>query len=159
MSISVRLSNDQKKFLKSGDSAKLSVVRMIRAAVKNREIEKGASLDDQEVYGILMSLVRQGRDSIEQFSKGGRKDLADKETEELSLVQSYLPQQLAEEEISSIIKSAIEEVKPGGPGDIGKVMKAVMPKVKGRADGRLVSELVNKALAVGSSGNSDSGKE
>lgn len=146
MSLSERLSDDLKKALKTGEKDKISVIRMIKAAVKNKEIEKGSSLGDEEIYAVLMSLTRQRKDSIEQFSKAGRQDLAEKETRELSIVQSYLPQQLTEEELKVIIEDAVKEVAASGPGDMGKVMKSVMPKVKGQVDGRLVSELVKKVL-------------
>jgi len=146
MSLSERLSEDLKKALKSRDKETLSVIRMIRAAVKNKEIEKKSSLGDEEINAVLMSLARQRKDSIEQFLKGNRHDLADKETRELSIIQSYLPQQLTEEELKKIIKDVIEEVGASGPGDMGKVMKSIMTKVKGQVDGKLVSDLVKKAL-------------
>jgi hypothetical protein len=147
MSLSERLSEDLKKALKTGEKDTLSVIRMIKAGVKNKEIEKGRALSDEEICGVIMSLARQGKDSIEQFSKGGRQDLAAKESRELSIIQSYLPQQLAEEELKGIIKDAVKEVGASGPRDMGKVMKSIMPKIKGQADGKLVSELVKEALA------------
>lgn len=148
MSISERLTEDLKKALKTGQKDALSVIRLIKSAVKNKEIEKGGVLNDEEIYGVLMSLVRQWKDSIEQFSMGGRQDLVEKEKIELSIIQSYLPQQLTEGELEEIIKDAIKEVSASGPGDMGKIMKSVMAKVKGKADGRLVSELVKKALVA-----------
>lgn len=148
MSISERLTEDLKKALKTGQKDALSVIRLIKSAVKNKEIEKGGVLNDEEIYGVLMSLVRQWKDSIEQFSMGGRQDLVEKEKIELSIIQSYLPQQLTEGELEEIIKDAIKEVSASGLGDMGKIMKSVMSKVKGKADGRLVSELVKKALVA-----------
>ncbi len=147
MSLSERLSEDLKKALKTGEKDMLSVIRMVKAGVKNKEIEKGSALSDEEICGVLMSLARQGKDSIEQFSKGGRQDLAAKESRELSIIQSYLPQQLTEKELKGIIKDAVKEVGASGPRDMGEVMKSIMPKIKGQADGKLVSELVKKALA------------
>lgn len=149
MSISERLSDDLRKALKAGDRETLSVIRMIKAAVKNREIDKGAALTDDDFNSVLMSLVRQRKESIEQFSKGGRQDLAEKETRELSVVQSYLPQQLSEEELKAVIKNAAEETGAKDVKDIGRVMRLVMKRVKGKADGRLVSELVKKVLSEG----------
>ncbi|MEK6529092.1 MAG: GatB/YqeY domain-containing protein [Nitrospirota bacterium] len=146
MSLAETLSEDLKKALKSGQKDVLSVIRMIKAAVKNKEIEKGSLLSDEEIHGVLMSLARQRKESVEQFSRGGRQDLAEKETRELAVVQSYLPKQLTEEEISKIIEATIKEIGANGPGDTGKVMKFVMTKVKGQADGKLVSELVKKAM-------------
>lgn len=147
MSISEKLTDDLKKALKTGEKDTLSVIRMMKAAIKNKEIEKRTSLSDEEIYGVLMSLARQRKDSIEQFSKGGRQDLAEKEARELSIIQSYLPRQLTEEELKGIIKDTVKEVGASGQRDMGKVIKPVMAKVKGRVDGRLISELVKKALA------------
>jgi uncharacterized protein YqeY len=147
MSLSERLSDDLKKALKAGEKDTLSVIRMIKAAVKNKEIEKGAPLSDGEFYGVLVSLVRQRKDSIEQFSKGGRDDLVEKERRELSIVQSYLPHQLTEEELKEIIKDAIKETGASSQKDMGNVMKVIMPKIKGQVDGKVVSELVKKALS------------
>ena len=143
------LSDDLKKALKTAQKDTLSVIRMIKAAVKNKEIEKGAVLSDEEIHGVLMTLARQRKDSIEQFSKGNRQDLVAKETGELSIIQSYLPKQISKEEVAEIIKDAVTESNANGPKDIGKVMKAVMAKVKGRADGRLVSALVKETLSSG----------
>jgi uncharacterized protein YqeY len=147
MSVAERLSDDLKKALKSGDKDALLVIRMIKATIKNREIEKGKSLNDEEIYSVLQSLVRQGRESLEQFTQGGREDLAEREKSHLSIAQSYLPQQLSEEKINTLIREAIQDTGATGPGDMGKVMKAIIPKMSGQADNRLVSELVKRALA------------
>ncbi|MBI4655015.1 MAG: GatB/YqeY domain-containing protein [Nitrospirae bacterium] len=150
MSLSEKLSDDLKKAMKTRDKDTLSVVRMIKAAVKNKEIEKGAALLDEEIYAVLNSMVRQRKDSIEQFSKAGRDDLVKQETKELSIVQSYLPPQLSEDEVKRIINNVIAEVGASTPKDIGKVMKSIMPKVKGQIDSKLLSELVKKALTYDS---------
>jgi len=150
MSISERLSEDLKKALKAGEKDTLSVIRMIKAAVKNKEIEKGGSLSDEEFYSVLMSLARQRKESIEQFSKGGRHDLAEKEERELSITQSYLPRQLTEGELEEVIKDAIKETGAGSQKDMGNVMKFIMSKIKGQVDGKLVSELVKKILSASS---------
>ncbi len=149
MSLAEILSDDLKKALKAGQKDVLSVIRMIKAAVKNKEIEKGDALSDEEIHGVLMTLAKQRKDSIEQFSKGGRQDLAEIEARELSIIQSYLPKQISKEEVEEIIKNTVTESNANGPKDMGKVMKAVMAKVKGRADGRLVSELVKETLSGG----------
>ena len=146
MSVFERLEDDLKTALKGGDKDRVSVIRMAKAAVKNREIEKRDPLNDEEVCSVLMSLARRAKDSIEQFSKGGRQELADKEERELAIIQAYLPQQLSADEIRGIVKDVIPELGAAGPGDMGKVMRSVMSKVKGKADGRLVSELVKEAL-------------
>lgn len=146
MQISEQLSDDFKTALKSGDKNKVSILRMARAAIINREIEKGSPLNDEEILGILRSLVKRAHESIEQFTKAGRTELAEKEKEELSILQDYLPQQLGEEELKKMILEAVKEVSASGPKDMGKVMKAVMAKTKGQADGKLVNNLVKEIL-------------
>lgn len=146
MGLSERLKNDLKDALKKGDTAKVSILRMVMAAIKNREIEKGGSLTEEEINSVLRSFVKKGKESIEQFSRAGRTELVEKETVELEIIQSYLPKQLTEDEIDKIVKDTITEVGAGGLRDMGKVMKAVMAKVGGRADGKFVNELVRKRL-------------
>jgi hypothetical protein len=148
MSISERLSDDFKEALKKGDKRKVSILRVIRAAIKNKEIEKGDSLKDEEIFVVLRSFVKRAKESIEQFSKGEREDLVKKEEEELEIIQSYLPKELTEDEIRRLVKDTIDEVGAKGPKDIGKVMKTIMSKVKGQVDGKFVNELVRKALEV-----------
>jgi uncharacterized protein YqeY len=150
MTISEKLSDDLKSALKRGDKETLSALRMIKAAIQNKEIEKGESLDDDDICRLLWSHVRQGKDSIEQFSRGGRQDLVDKETRELSIIQAYLPQQLTEEELKEIIQDAIRDTSANSMKDMGRVMKFVMDKAKGQVDGKLVNRLVQEAL-IGSS--------
>lgn len=146
MRISEKLSDDFKAALKSGDKNKVSILRMVKAAMKNREIEKGSSLDDEEIYSILRSFVKKAHESIEQFSKAGRMELAEKEKQELAVIQLYLPKQLGEEEIKEMIREAVSETGASGPKDMGKVMKVVMAKTKGQADGKLVNSLVKEML-------------
>lgn len=146
MSLKEKLSSDLKVSLKSGEKLKVSVIRLILAALKNREIEKRGELSDEEMIDLLVSLSKQRKESIEGFKKGGRQDLVDQEAAELKLIESYLPQQLSLEEIKEKIKEAIKESGASGAKDIGKVMKILMPKVKGRADGKLVSEMVKELL-------------
>ncbi|MDP3296366.1 MAG: GatB/YqeY domain-containing protein [Thermodesulfovibrionia bacterium] len=150
MHLSERLSEDLKKTLKAGEKDALSVIRMIKAAIKNKEIEKGTPLGDEEINGVLLSLARQRKESIEQFSRANRQDLVEKETRELSIIKSYMPRQLTEEELKVIIEDAIKEIGAGSQKDTGKVMKFVMAKVKGQVDGKLVSKLVKNLLADGS---------
>ncbi|HDH00345.1 MAG TPA: GatB/YqeY domain-containing protein [Nitrospirae bacterium] len=148
MSISEKIADDLKEALKAGDKSKLSVLRLVKSAMKNKEIEKRASLTDEDVYAILRSFVKRSRESIGQFSKAGRTELVEKEKEELSILQGYLPEQLEEDDLRKIIKDIIEEAGASGPGDMGKVMKSVMAKVKGQADGRLVNRIVGEMLEV-----------
>ncbi len=146
MQFSEKLSDDYKDALRSGDKSRVSILRMIKAAVKNREIEKGSLLSDDEIFAVFRSFVKRANESIEQFSKAGRMDLAEKEKEELSIMQGYLPQPPGEDEIRKLVKEIISETGAAGPKEMGKVMKAVMAKTKGLADGKLVSNLVKEML-------------
>ncbi|MBI4848134.1 MAG: GatB/YqeY domain-containing protein [Nitrospirae bacterium] len=148
MPLSEKIASDYKDALKSGDKDKVSILRMIKAAIKNREIDKGGPLDDDEISGILRTFVKRANESIEQFSKAGRTDIADKERSELVIIQDYLPKQLGEDEIKTIVKDAIAETGAAGAKDMGKVMKAVMAKTKGQADGKLVNNLVKELLGA-----------
>jgi len=146
MSVSEKIAADYKDALKAGDKNKVSVLRMLKASMKNKEIEKKAPLSDEEVQAILMSFVKRSKESIEQFSKAGREDLVEKEKEESLVVQGYLPKQIDEDELRRIVKDVVSEEKASGPKDMGKVMKAVMARVKGQADGKLVSKIVKEML-------------
>jgi hypothetical protein len=145
---SEKLSDDYKDALRSGDKNRVSILRMIKAAVKNREIEKGSPLSDDEIYAVFRTFVKRANESIEQFSKAGRMDLAEKENEELLIMQGYLPQhqQHSEDEIKKLVKEIISETGATGPKEMGKVMKAVMAKTKGQVDGKLVNNLVKEIL-------------
>ncbi|WP_456342447.1 GatB/YqeY domain-containing protein [Thermovibrio sp.] len=149
MSLKERLKEDMKAALKAKDKEKLSVIRMLQALIKNAEIDKRGELTDEEIVSLLMKYAKQRRESIELYEKGGRQDLVEKEKRELQIVESYLPKQMSEEEIRELVKKVIEEVGATSPKDMGKVMQAVMPKVKGRADGSLVNKIVRELLAQG----------
>jgi uncharacterized protein YqeY len=146
MSILKKLDDDLKSALKSSESLKVSVLRMAKAALKYKQIEKREELSEEDIFSVLSSLVKQRKESIEQFSKGGREDLAEKERKELSIIQSYLPRQLAPEEVDEIIVAAIKEASAQGIKDIGKVMRLVMPRIKGLADGKIVNQRVKELL-------------
>ena len=147
MTIKEKLQQDLKESLKKKDTLRLNTVRSIINAIKNKEIDLRRELEEEEIYGILTTLAKQRRESIEQYEKGGRQDLVEQETKELEIIKEYLPEQLSEEEIEKIVKETIEEVNATSMKDMGKVMKAVMPKVKGRADGKKVNEMVKKILS------------
>jgi uncharacterized protein len=135
--------------MKARDSARLSALRMLKAAIMNKGVEKGRDLDDAEVLQVVASLVKQRRDSIEQFAKAGRTDLVDKETGELTVLQAYLPPSATPEEITAAVAEAIAETGATSPKDMGKVMKAVMPKLAGKnADGKAVNEAVRRTLGA-----------
>jgi uncharacterized protein YqeY len=144
-SIKDKITEDMKKALVAGDKVKLSVTRLLKSKIRYKEIEKGSQLSDEGVISVLSSSIKRHKDSIEQFEKGGREDLAASEKAELEIIWQYMPKQL-EEELSQIVDSAIEETGVVSPSDLGRVMKIVMPKVKGRADGTKVRELVSSKL-------------
>ncbi|MFH5182767.1 GatB/YqeY domain-containing protein [Paenibacillus sp. TAB 01] len=147
MSLSERLNEDMKLAMKSQDKFKLSVIRMVRAAIKNIEIDQRKTLDDQEVLDVLNREVKQRKDSLQEFEKAGRDDLAETVKAEIEILMEYLPQQLSEEEVKAIVSQTIQEVGASSKADIGKVMGALMPKVKGRADGKIVNQAVQQLLS------------
>ena len=135
--------------MKARDQARLSALRMVKAAIMNKGIEKGHDLDDAEVLQVLASLVKQRRDSIEQFAKAGRTDLVDKETAEIAVLEEYMPPAASAEDIEAAVVAAIAETGAASPKDMGKVMKAVMPKLAGKsADGKTVNEAVRRKLGA-----------
>ena len=135
--------------MKAKDAPRLSTLRMMKAAMMNKGVEKGRDLEDAEVLQVVSSLVKQRRDSIEQFSKAGRTDLAEKETAEIVVLEEYLPPAATAEEIDAAIAAAVTETGAASPKDIGKVMKAVMPKLAGKnADGRTINESVRRKLGA-----------
>lgn len=147
MSLSDRLNEDMKQAMRSQDKFRLSVIRMIRSAIKNIEIDQRRTLDDNEVLDILSREIKQRRDSLIEFDKAGRDDLADAVKAEITVIADYLPQQLTEEELRTIVQETVREVGASSKADMGKVMGALMPKVKGRADGKLVNQLVQESLS------------
>lgn len=146
MGLRETIDEDVKSALKSGAKDKVSTLRMLNAALKNKQIDKRRPLTDEEVIETVRTLIKQRKDSIEQFGKGGRQDLVDKETAEVKFLEVYLPQQLSREELESMVRNAVAQTGAQGAKDMGKVMKALLPAVGGRADGKLVSELVKQAL-------------
>ncbi len=147
MSLLQKLDEDLKTALKKSDKLKLSVLRMAKAAVKNQQIDKGRELRDEEILAIFSTLAKQRRESIEQFSKGGRDDLVRQESEELLILQSYMPAQLSVEELNAMILEAIQEASAETEADMGKVMKILAPRIKGVADGKWVNNRVKRAPA------------
>ncbi len=146
MGLKEKLLQDMKEAMKAKDKVRLSTIRMINSLIKNAEIEKRGELTNDEIVQLLMKYAKQRRESIEMYEKGGRQDLVEKEKAELAIVESYLPKQLSEEEIRDIVKQAIEETGASSPKDLGKVMKVVMPKVRGKADGSVVNRIVREML-------------
>ena len=142
-----RLTSDMKDAMKAKDELKLSTVRLVRSAVKNKEIDSKRELDDQGILEVIASLVKQRRESIRMFGEAGRQDLVAKEEQELAVLQGFLPRQLSRDELIELVVLAIEECGAQGSKDMGKVMKALSPRVAGRADGKMVSDLVREKLS------------
>lgn len=150
MSLKERIISDLTSAMKAKDAARLSALRMVKANVMNREIEKGGALTDEEMQKALQSLVKQRRDSIEQYEKAGREELAAKERAEIEVIEAYLPQAASHEEIERAVAEAIAETGASSMREMGAVMKATQARLAGRsADGRTVSEIVKNKLAAG----------
>jgi uncharacterized protein YqeY len=146
MSLKAKLTDDMKAAMKSGDKDRLGVIRLVNAAIKQREVDERIMLDDTQVLIVLEKMLKQRRDSFSQFQAAGRMDLADKETFEIGVIQGYMPAQLSPAEVDAIIIAAITESGAAGPKDMGKVMGLVKPKVAGRTDIGKLSELVKARL-------------
>jgi uncharacterized protein YqeY len=144
--IRLRLDAEFKEALKTRNELKVSVLRMFKASLKNKEIEKMGPLSDEEMVSVLSTMAKQRRESIDQYSAAGRSDLAEKESRELEIILSYLPAQLSSEKLDEIIRSAIEQCNASTPADIGKVMKIVLPLTKGAADGKIINQRVKELL-------------
>ncbi len=156
-----KIDQDYKEFFKAKDEARVSTLRMLLAAIKNKELEKRtklsksepvekleelSKLNDEEIIGVVSSEVKKRKDSAEQYRQGGRAELAEKEEKEIKILSGYMPEQMGEEEIRKIVAAAIKETGVGDIKDIGKLMGALMPKVKGKADGGLVNKIVREEL-------------
>ena len=147
-SLKERIDADLKEAMRSKDELGTSVLRMLKSAVKYKEVEPGGhALEDSGVLAVIQTLIKQRRDSVEQFLAGKRTDLAEKEEKEIAKLQSYLPAQMSADELRAEVRAAIAQVGAKGPKDMGAVMKALLPKVQGRADGKAVSEAVKAELA------------
>jgi uncharacterized protein YqeY len=146
-SIKERLDADLKEAQKAKDTIRVNVIRMLKATIKNREVEKIGELTDQELLQAVNSQIKTRMEAIEGFKKGGRDEMVKKEEAEMAILKAYLPEQLSTEELVALIDKAVTETEAAGPRDMGKVMKALMPDVTGKADGKLVSELVKEKLS------------
>ncbi len=147
MSLEERLVEEMKQAMKSNDKLKLSTIRMIRSALKNKEIDLRKKLEDEDIVKVIQAMMRKGEESVEQFETGGRMDLVEKEKSEIEIMKSFLPQPLSQEEILKIIDQSIQETQASSLKDMGKVMKSVMPKIGGKADGKLINQLVKERLS------------
>ena len=146
MSLKQKLQEDLKSSMKNKDAIKKSVITLIRASIKQYEVDNRVELEDDEIVDLIAKQLKQTRDSREEFLKAGREDLVSKAEAEIEVLKEYLPQQLSEEELNKIVISTISEVGATSMKDMKKIMTSIMPKVKGRADGKLINELVKKNL-------------
>lgn len=147
MSVLDRLNEDMKAAMKNKEKDKLTVIRSLRSAVQNEAINKQKELTDEDVLTVLTRELKQRKDSLQEFEKADREDLVEKTKREIEIVQHYLPEQLSEEDIRELVSETIQEVGASSKADMGKVMSAIMPKVKGRADGKIVNKIVQETLS------------
>jgi uncharacterized protein YqeY len=147
MTLKDRVTEDMKNAMRAKDAERLSTIRMLLAACKQREVDERIVLDDNAVVGIVDKLIKQRKDSVVAFTQGGRMDLADKESAEIKVLEAYLPQRLSADEVSATIAALVTELGAAGPGDMGKVMGAAKARLAGKADMGLVSAAVKQALA------------
>jgi uncharacterized protein YqeY len=147
MSLEERLKDEMKSALRSGDKLRLSVIRMARAALKNKEIEERKTLDDSTIVKVISGLVKKGEESLVHFRQANRLELIEKQEKELEILRSFLPEQLSKDEILTLVDEAIKETNAVEMKDLGKVMKSVMPKISGRADGKVLHQMVKEKLS------------
>jgi len=147
MDIQKRVSSEMVKAAKDKDKETLSALRMIKSALHNREIDLKDQFGEKEILQVLSSMIKQRKDSVEQFRNGGRPELAQKEEKEIEVIRRFMPEQMSEEEIQAEIENAIKEVGAEGVRDMGKVMKILMPRLTGKADGKAVGEAVKARLS------------
>ena len=147
MSLKEQITEDMKAAMRAKDAGRLGTIRLLQAAMKQREVDKRITLDDAAVIAIVDKLIKQRRDSITAFSQAGRQDLVDKESAELKVLEAYLPARLSAEEIAAEVKRIVSELGASGPGDMGKVMGVVKQRLAGKADMGAVSAAVKTALA------------
>ena len=147
MELKAKLTEDLRSAMRSGDKLRTSVIRLLTALIKNREVEKRGPLTDGEVIQAISASCKQRQEAIEQYRQGRRQDLVDKETAELAILQSYLPAALSPDELQTLVREAIRESQAVSSREMGKVMALLMPKVTGRADGKIVSGLVREMLS------------
>jgi uncharacterized protein YqeY len=148
MNLEEKLLEEMKKAMKTNDKIRLSTIRMIRSSSKNKEIELRRKLEDEDIIKVIQGMVRKGEESVEQFQAGGRNDLVEKEKMEIEILKSFLPQPIPQEEIIKIIDETIQETQSSSLKDLGKVMKAVMPRLGGKADGKVINQLVKERLST-----------
>ena len=142
-----RINEDIIRSMKAKDGTRVSVLRFLMASIQGKEKDKKETLEEEEVLAEIQSSAKRRKESLEAFSEGGRQDLVDKEAAELVILEEYLPEQLSEDEIRSAVQETVAEVGAGSMADLGKVMKELMPKLQGRADGKLASQIVREVIS------------
>jgi uncharacterized protein YqeY len=145
--LSERIDADMKAAARAKEARRLNTLRMLKSQMKYREIEKGKPLDDADVVAVIGTMIKQRKDSVDQYKKGGRPELADNESAEIAILEGYLPRQLTDAELAALVQESVAASGAKGPKDMGAVMKVLMPKVAGRAEGKRVSEAVKGALS------------
>jgi len=146
MTLREKIHDDVKSAMRSGDTARRDTIRLLLAALKQREVDERKTMSDTDVLGVIEKMIKQRRDSISQFEQGGRQDLADKEKQELALLQDYMPQAMGEDELAAAVVAAVAETGASGPANMGKVMAVLKPKLAERADMSKVSAAVKAQL-------------
>ncbi|SET41503.1 hypothetical protein SAMN05660297_02333 [Natronincola peptidivorans] len=146
MSLKERLTNDLKEAMKNKQQLRKNVITLIRSDIKQTEVDKRVELQDQDIIEIVSRQLKQRKDAVDEFQKGGRDDLVQETQEEISILLEYLPEQMSEEEVANVVKETISEIGANSMKDMGKVMAAVIPKVKGKADGKIVNQIVKQQL-------------
>lgn len=146
MSLKEKLMEDMKSSMKNKDTLRKNTITMVRASIKQREVDERIELTDEDIIDIIAKQVKEKRDVIQDFEKGGREDLVEQTKKEIEILLEYLPKQLTEEEVEEIVKETIKEVDAKSIKDIGLIMKSVMPKIKGKADGSMVNSIARKYL-------------
>lgn len=147
MTLKETIEKDLIESMKEKDENTLSVLRMLKSAIKNKEIETKKELEDTDITAVIQSQIKSRRDSVEMYEKADRKELAEKEKTEIEILQKYLPEQMSEEDIRGIVQKAVSDTGAAGIQDMGKVMGKIMPEVKGKADGSMVSNIVKEELS------------
>ena len=147
MSFYEKITDDLKEAMKAKDLLRISCIRMLKTSLKHKQAERGEILRDEEIQSLISSLIRKGREAAEEFRKGGRKDLAVKEEGEVAILYGYLPDQIKPDEIERVLKEVISELSADGLKDLGKVMKAAMNRIAGRAQGKEVNEIARRLLS------------
>ena len=147
MDLKTQLSNDLKEGLRSGDKLRVSVIRLLSTMIKNREVDKRGTLTEPEILQAISTSCKQRQESIEQYRQGGRDDLVSKESAELAILQSYMPKPLTAEQLQGLVQEAVHEAQATSMKELGRVMALLMPRVTGRADGKVVNAMVREALS------------